>query len=183
MVSVSATEDRLIIRQWIFIVMVMYYGILGILTYRLIQEPNKILGFILVATLLMGWICGRPFQLTFTYDRTKHRLIRENSILGLLSTFRDEAGAPTNWVIEVEYSKGEGPNYDVHILLNKNRRFFLSYRKKDADILASYVSKWQDAEVIFYKSKLFGGRNRTGSRLYRKKESSLAPDPSGDSLR
>ncbi len=183
MVSVSATEDRLIIRQLIVIVMIVYYAILCSFCYLLIQKPDWVLGSVLAAIVLMGWLFGRPWRSSIIYDRKRHRLIREHTIFGDVSTSRDEAEAPTKWVIEVEYSKGEGPEYDVHVLLDKDRKFYLSYRKEDADILASYVSQWQDAEVISYKSKLFGGRHRIGSRLYRKKESPSPPDPSGDSLR
>jgi hypothetical protein len=147
--------------------MVLYYAILGIFCYLMIREPDIVVGFILAAILLMGWVFGKPFQITFIYDRKKRHLVRETNWLGPLSVFHDEAAAPDRWVIEIEHcSHSEGPDYETVILLDNGGRFPISHRSNEAEILAAYVSRWEEVEVFYYESKLFGGRKQTSHRLY-----------------
>ncbi len=77
--------------------------------------------------------------------------------------------APDKWVIEVEYcSHSEGPDYETTILLENGYRFRVSYRSNEAEILAAYVSRWEDIEIFYYESKFFSGRKQTSHHLYRK---------------
>lgn len=168
MIKVTATGDRLVIRQRIYVYLIIYYIMVAAVCYGMIRKPDMELGFILAAILLLGWLFGKPLQFTLTYDRKNRRLNRENNWLGPVSTFCDQAEAPDKWVIEIEYCTGEGPQVEAVILLDYGYRFVLSHRSQDAEILASYVSYWEDIEIYYYESRLFRARKQTNHRMYSK---------------
>jgi hypothetical protein len=169
MVKVIATEDHLIIRQRIFIYMAIYYVFMGMGCYFLIQDPDITLGGLLAVMIPIGWFLGRPFCLTFTYDRKNKHIFRKSNWINYFTARREEeSAAPDKWVIEVEYGTGDGPNHEAILLLEYGYRFLISHRNGDAEILASYVAHWEDVEVFYFESKLFWGRDQTVHRLYSK---------------
>ena len=124
---------------------------LGSVCFAMIQDPEITIGIVLVVVILLGLIFGKPYSLSFIYDRQNNCLTRESNWISFFKTQQENADAPAKWVIEAGYISGDGPNFEANILLKDGRKFLFSMRKEDVDIVVSYVSQWEDIEVFFYK--------------------------------
>lgn len=176
MVKIDRSDNHLIIQHYWLIYMSIYYAFMGLGCYFMIQDPDVTLGLLLVVMIPVGLLLGRPLRLTFIYDRLNRRLFRKSNWINFFTSRYEEAPSPVKWIIEVEDASSEGPDYYANILLDNGHKFLFSKRLKDVDILASYVSQWEDVEVFYYNYELFGGREPTFHRLYRKKEQDPNPE-------